>query len=628
MGFAGSRSARGATDGGLKAREVRGEISVTVAASPDALWPFVADTDRVDRAVGLPSVNFHTRQIGDGSQQTIGEYRLGRWSIARWVEHPFEWQRPRLFAVVRDYETGPFLRFRGGTYLESVPPGSRLRSFVEITPRRAWVGPFLRFGLIPVGLRRLARQHRAIAAFLNRQAPQPFPALTPERNPGAAPHLTRGLQRLIASGADATVAARLARFLTEAADEDVAAMRPLELAEEWTTDPRATLDTFVRAAVAGLLELRWELLCPRCRGVKVGANHLRELAMGAYCPSCNLHFIATVDEAIEARFYPNRGIREISIGTYCVGSPRKTLHRVAQSNLQPGQSLTWELVLQAGWYQLSAPQSTTATRLVVGSDSVGASREVTLLWTPNGLRPTELELAAGPMRVHLENHTSSILTVALDESGWQANGATPARLMLLPAFRSLLSTEALAPGFELAVGRVGLLFTDLAGSTALYDRIGDARAFALVGEHFNVLLQPIEAAGGAVVKTIGDAIMAAFPDGRSALSAGLNMQRAIRSLAGPDIPDAKHLLKVGVHVGACFAVTLNERLDYFGGVVNLAARAQNEARGGEVVLTQEVAGEAGPDLASCGGAVEMFEVHLKGFSAPTKLLRIDASKLS
>jgi class 3 adenylate cyclase len=218
--------------------------------------------------------------------------------------------------------------------------------------------------------------------------------------------------------------------------------------------------------------------------------------------------------------------------------------------------------------------------------------------------------------------------VALGESWWEANGATPARLMLLPAFRSLLSTEALAPGFELAVGRVGLIFTDLAGSTALYDRIGDARAFALVGEHFNVLLQPIEAAGGAVVKTIGDAIMAAFPDGRSALSAGLNMQRAIRSLAGSDIPDATHLLKVGVHVGACFAVTLNERLDYFGGVVNLAARAQNEARGGEVVLTQEVAEEAGTDLALCGGAVETFEVHLRGFGAPTKLVRIDASQLS
>ena len=118
--------------------------------------------------------------------------------------------------------------------------------------------------------------------------------------------------------------------------------------------------------------------------------------------------------------------------------------------------------------------------------------------------------------------------------------------MMLPAFRAFLSSEALAPGFELALGRVGLLFTDLAGSTALYERIGDARAFRLVGEHFSLLSAPIEGNGGALVKTIGDAIMAAFPDGRSAMAAALQMQRSIRALETNDVVDVKRLIKVGV----------------------------------------------------------------------------------
>jgi class 3 adenylate cyclase len=198
--------------------------------------------------------------------------------------------------------------------------------------------------------------------------------------------------------------------------------------------------------------------------------------------------------------------------------------------------------------------------------------------------------------------------------------------MLLPAFRTLLSDEALAPGFELAVGRVGLVFSDLAGSTSLYERTGDARAFRLVGEHFVMLQAAIEAAGGVVVKTIGDAVMAAFPDGRAALQGALNMQYAIRKLDTAGLADPARLLKVGVHVGTCYAVTLNDRLDYFGAAVNLAARAQHEAQGGEIVATVAAYGEGRVALAGAPITVERFEVRLRGFSEPTELIRLHYSE--
>ena len=217
------------------------------------------------------------------------------------------------------------------------------------------------------------------------------------------------------------------------------------------------------------------------------------------------------------------------------------------------------------------------------------------------------------------------MTIALDDARFSELGTTPGRLMTLPAFRSFLSAEALAPGYELAIGRVGLLFTDLAGSTALYQRIGDARAFKLVGQHFGLLSQPIEASGGALIKTIGDAIMAAFPDGRSALAAALKLQRAMLKLDTAGIADPAHLLKVGIHAGPCYAVTLNGRLDYFGAAVNLAARAQNEAQGGEVVLTEAVLEESQTVLKQAAVVASPFQVELKGFSEPVRLYRIDLS---
>jgi class 3 adenylate cyclase len=202
---------------------------------------------------------------------------------------------------------------------------------------------------------------------------------------------------------------------------------------------------------------------------------------------------------------------------------------------------------------------------------------------------------------------------------------TPGTLMTLPAFRALFSVEALAAGVELSITRVGLLFTDLAGSTALYERAGEARAFRLVGEHFEILQAAIEASGGAVVKTIGDAVMGAFPDGEAALAAAIAIQRAIHRLDTGEFADPAMLLKVGIHAGPCYAVTLNGRLDYFGAAVNLAARAQHEARGGQIVATAAVC-ESAPDLVTTAGLIASpFEVTLRGISAPVRLYRIDCA---
>jgi class 3 adenylate cyclase len=89
------------------------------------------------------------------------------------------------------------------------------------------------------------------------------------------------------------------------------------------------------------------------------------------------------------------------------------------------------------------------------------------------------------------------------------------------------------------------------------------------------------------------------------------------------VADPAHLLKVGIHAGPCYAVTLNGQLDYFGGAVNLAARAQNEAHGGEVVLTEAVLQESQTLLKEAAVVAAPFEVELKGFAVPVRLYRID-----
>ena len=157
----------------------------------------------------------------------------------------------------------------------------------------------------------------------------------------------------------------------------------------------------------------------------------------------------------------------------------------------------------------------------------------------------------------------------------------------MQAFRDLFADAVLRPGDQVAIRRVALLFTDIKGSSELYNRVGDARAYGWVREHYAVLTRAVRQHDGAIVKTIGDAVMAAFSDPADALAAAARDPRRHRRAstahaAGPE--EGRFVVKLGLHCGPCIAVTLNDRLDYFGRTVNLAARLQGESRGGDIVF--------------------------------------------
>ena len=178
----------------------------------------------------------------------------------------------------------------------------------------------------------------------------------------------------------------------------------------------------------------------------------------------------------------------------------------------------------------------------------------------------------------------------------------------------------------LAVKRVALLFTDIKGSTALYDRIGDMKAFNLVRQHFGVLRDVIAANNGALVKTIGDAVMASFHEPLNAIRAALDMLAQIRRFndsAGEELIT----LKIGAHVGQCLAVTLNERLDYFGQTVNLAARVQGLAAENEIYLSDEMYSLPGAADLLAAMQSNAQTVHVKGIAREIAVhaLRVRAS---
>lgn len=587
---------------------------------PEDLWPLISDTQRLNRVVGLRAVDFSYTPRQDGGSVVHGEYRRFGVTVARWTEHAYDFERPRRHRVLREYEVGPMVRILGGVEIEPRGDGTIVTVYSEITPRNPWGWALARLFVGPASTSRVLRQCHIFEAYLQGQVEQAFPLLSPQ---GGVNHrqVDMLVQRLIGQGVDAPIASRLGQHLKTAPDDFVGSMRPFELADAWGTNRRDTLVAFLRATTIGLLDLRWEVLCPNCRIPKAEYSSLSEFSPTAHCETCNIAFDASFDRLIEVRFRAPRAIRQVVSGLYCVGGPQNIPHVVAQGELEAGATVQWNLELGGGAFRVRSPQAASAALIEIRE---GATTTLSLEVGPDGIRPPAGSVRPGSAAISVTNRVGSQALVSLEEQFWPDTAATAALVSTLQEFRDLFSSDVLAAGLQVGIERLAFLFSDLAGSTALYERVGQATAFRIVQEHFRLLKSTMRSNQGAVVKTIGDAVMAVFPSAADALRAALDAQRRMSSLEASADVDARHLLKVGIHIGPCVAVNLNDRLDYFGTTVNIAARAQHEARGGEIVLTAEARVEPGVAdlLARESIEAQEFEVELRGVSAAARLCRV------
>jgi class 3 adenylate cyclase len=575
-----------------------------LASSPAALWPFAADTNRFNRDAGVPPLDAGAAS-GDGGTRRLGFRRFG--IALEWEEKPFEWVRPHRFGVVRRYLRGPVAEMQAVAELQPDGEGTLLRYTVTARPRNA-----LGRVAIPVQIGRLSRR-RFEETFrrydrLALGTPAPLARRAPPRlAPGAAARLVAAREELLARRFDGGLVGSLVE-LVETGDELAAArVRPYVLAAEWGAEPRAVLELCLHAVRAGLLELRWDLLCPLCRGAQERAPTLGAVDPNVHCDSCLIDFRVDFDRSVELTFRPNPAVREVEEREFCVGGPGVTPHIAVQQLLAPGEERVVRPSLEPGRYRLRARGGEAGTALTVAA---GGPDEGEVRVGDRGWDPLELRLGEEPS-LRLVNSSEREQVVALERTAWIDDAATAAEVTALQVFRDLFASEALRPGEPISVGTVAILFTDLRDSTRFYREVGDAPAFGAVMEHLDVLRRAVADEDGAVVKAMGDAIMAVFRRPVGALRAAVRAQREVASPAA----STPHWLKVGVHVGPAIAVNQEGRLDYFGSTVNLAARLVALSSGKDVVASAAVLAdpEVADLLAGASVTADPLEATLKGF---------------
>jgi class 3 adenylate cyclase len=597
-------------------REFHYQWAWRLKASPAALWPLVSDTNRFNRDTGVPAVEVRDEAAGlplPNGRRWLRLYRLGM--PVEWEEEPFEWVRPYRFGVVRRYTRGPVAEMRVLAELTPQPDGgTRLVYHVWARPKNLLGLPAIPAQIGVLSARSFDATFRRYDLAAARARPEHLPAVlslpsAPRLAPGGPERLRAAREALLDRGASPELVGLLATLIQEADDLALFRMRPYALAEFWEQPRRAVLELCLLATRVGLLNFRWDVLCPLCRGTRQVRSALSEVREQVHCESCHIDYSANFDRQVELTFRPNPGIRPTPESTYCVGGPQVTPHIVAQQLLVPAAEREFRLPLEAGRYRLRAAGLPGGQFLVVAP---GAADAAIFSASDQGWPPGETRLAPEALQIW-RNASAHEQLLILERVAWSDQAVTAAEVTALQMFRDLFANEALRPGERISVGSVTVLFTDLRESTRLYRQSGDAVAFGRVMSHFDVLREAIAAEGGALVKTIGDSVMAVFTRPVAALRA---VMRAQAALAHPPEGLPPLRLKAGVHTGPCVAVTLNDRLDYFGTTVNIAARLEGLTTAGTSVVAsaavmndQEVAA-----WRAAGGAwAEPFAATLKGY---------------
>jgi class 3 adenylate cyclase len=596
-------------------RELHKRWEFDLKSSPERLWPFIADTNRFNRDTGVPEV-----EVDAAEKQLRNARRKIKLSIyglpIEWEEQPFEWVKPERFGIERVYSKGPMARLRVLTELKpNAGGGTHLIYQVWSTPRNLpnALAISLQLNLI------VARRFREAILKYDALAFDGAAAETREPNTSQSrfdlARLASLRQKLVADLEDAglppakrTIADRLADFIEHADDLAARRIRAYKLADDWNESRRDVLEICLRAVRVGLLDFQWDLLCPMCRGPQESGQSLRDIHTDVHCDSCKIDFTVNFDRYVELTFRPNPAVRRVDVQSYCVGSPELTPHVVAQQLLPPGERRMLNLPLESGSYRLRALELPGAQEVVVAPDGATSARVDV---SDNGWSNESLRVAER-FSLDLRNETDAEHLLILERLAWNDQATTAAEVTALQMYRDLFAAEALRPGEQISVGTLTVLFTDLRDSTKLYRQVGDATAFGRVMNHFDVLKNAIAEHDGAIVKTIGDAVMAVF---RCAADGLVAMLEAQRMLAQPSDGSLPLQLKAGLHTGPCIAVTLNDRLDYFGSTVNLAARLEGLSSGTDVIISRSVFEDAlvRELLDSKRLSATEFDMALKGF---------------
>ncbi|HBN78037.1 MAG TPA: hypothetical protein DD473_19950 [Planctomycetaceae bacterium] len=570
--------------------EVKSQITEAVwewdlKSTPQELWPLVSNTERINQAVGLPSVDYQTERDENGQIRRFGSFKLG-FSKLTWEEHPFEWVEGKRLGVLREFKNGSFHWFASIVELQPLSNGGTILLHRVRVATRGMLGRFLAHLEVNVkGRKNLDQVYKRIDSVIAKKSKQ-VNLEDPFESPAK---LTRSIQQRIQSRVERLDSTQvdqdsldyLIRHLTDSPAQELARIRPYAIAEKWGLDKQIFSETCLQACTVGLLELHWDILCPTCRISSDIKDTIADIDKHSYCEACDLEFETDFQNAIEVFFRVHPEIRKADLKTYCIGGPEHAPHVVAQARMSPGEKLEFDLALDAGTYTLRGPQLPYTAQFIAESNQ-GAIRTSLKLSQKFDTR-CKTRLQAGRQLLTLENGYEIPLLVRLERTVLNQNVLTAADASRIAMFRELFPDEVLSREQLTDYTTCTLLGIRITDLEALFEASSESGAFRMLSQKFETLCQSVVAYRGQVIKQAEDRILAAFPETNDALELTHSL------LKEQQTREFKMPLGVTLHRGTTMTTTMNGQMDYFGRVVTTANQMLERAVADGLLLSSSLA---------------------------------------
>jgi len=547
----------------------------------DEVWTGVSDTSRINEAAGLSRMYFTER---DGKR--YGRNRLLGFITQEWEEIPWEWHYGNDIIAERIYSRGIAEYVRFHLLLEPLSDRStRLYMHFGWIPRNS-IGR----ALLHVAQKRIEKRFtRAIHKLMEEEPEKAEVSLLPEKLSFATINIRQSSpvdhsrienikKRMLEEEIPADIVDRLINHILQAPDSDLYRIRPKKLGSFFNIDESTLLNVMLHATRKGLLNLSWDIVCPHCRGVRERVNHLWDVPKNSACEVCQIDFDTGSQNSIEITFHPNPEVREVEEILYCSAEPSKKPHIKFQKSLQPGEDHSFNFNMDPGRYRLRIQGRKTYNML----DIIQNMQPDNIYW--NDVSENKF-FESGPVpSVQIENNNSVTHAFIIEENQEDREVLRPRDIFNYQDFHDLFSEEALSAGLSIDVGIQNIVFADMVRSSELYKREGNSRAFSMVREFFRISHDIAKKHKGAIIKTMGDAVMLSFNQPIDALKASMDF---IRKFDGSN-SRAPFTTRVTLNRGPCLAVNLNSSIDYFGHPVNIAAKLQNYTGSGQVSITNDI----------------------------------------
>ncbi|MBI2926112.1 MAG: adenylate/guanylate cyclase domain-containing protein [Verrucomicrobia bacterium] len=586
------------------------------------VWPLLSRTDWLTQSLGLPSAARCARPLPNGGVAVFGQGRFAGLRL-QWEEVPLDWLEEEFFRGQWLFTKGPFAEAEFGLELRDKSPGEIwVRATATVKPRVAWGGWLAEVVLAPKLTKGFKRVIQQVTEALQARKPVAWPRLRRASVDETA--LQAALQPLLERGFAADLAARLGSSIREAADVELTAIRPLALARQWNQEPWEVVRLCLHGARCGLLELSWRILCPACRLPRTEpVRTLAQLPGSLTCELCQVSHDGEFDRSVELTFTVATAIRERPASALELPHPANQPHIGSQVLLAPGQRRAWRIPPLTQRMRLRSPQVKEPVTLSPDEAPTQVLQPV-ILCEPDAFK-VRMEYGRLPdYAVQVLNPNDYPVLLILERLEWSADILSAAQVTAWQEFRDLFPAETVAAKKHFTVGAQAVLVTSLYGHGAPGHRLDDAAIFRTVQMLAAVFKEILRQRHGGLVRVDGDTFLAVFGRPEDALAAArLAHERLPEADPHPGL-QARLALRSALHVGPCLVVNANDRLDYTGATIRLAAALVETCPVNELVMTDAFLRRI--EAAAAGSALTpapvAAEAKVRGFDQIQKVWRL------